>query len=321
MRPSGRLHLGHLWGALDNWKRLQKEYECFYFVADWHALTTEYADTGALRENVEEMVIDWLAAGLDAEGSTLFVQSWVPEHAELNLLFMMLVPVPWLERVPTYKEQREALREKDLSTIGFLNYPLLQAADILIYKADCVPVGVDQQPHIEFTREVARRFNNFYGRVFPEPEALLTETPKLPGTDGRKMSKSYGNCIFLADTPEEVARKAKMMFTDPARKYRHDPGHPDTCPVFYYHGLYSGEEKQREIAPACRTAQIGCTDCKALLAEKLARAQEEYYERRRKIAAAKEGIWELLRAGSVRAREVAQATLAEVRQAMGLPGW
>ncbi|MCI0372497.1 MAG: tryptophan--tRNA ligase, partial [candidate division NC10 bacterium] len=239
MRPSGRLHLGNLAGALQNWIALQREYDCFFFVADWHALTTDYAETGDLQANLREMAADMLAAGLDPDRSTIFVQSRVPEHAELHLLFSMITPEPWLKRVPTYKEQQEANPNKDLSTYGFLGYPVLQAADILVYKANYVPVGQDQLPHIELTREIARRFNHFYGPVFPEPAAKITEVPRVRGTDGEKMSKSRDNCIYLAESPEAVTAKVRPMMTDPARKRRSDPGDPEKCPVYDLHKVFT----------------------------------------------------------------------------------
>jgi len=232
MRPTGNLHLGHLHGALKQWLQLQDQYECFYFIADWHALTSEYKDPSLIKESTPEILIDWLAVGLDPEKSTLFLQSWVKEHAELHLLLSMITPIGWLERNPTYKDQQEELKDKDLGTYGFLGYPVLQAADILIYKAKYVPVGKDQLPHLEITREIARRFNYLYGDLFPEPQALLTESPYVPGTDGRKMSKSYNNAIYLSDPPELVAQKISLMFTDPQRGRRTDPGRPELCPVF-----------------------------------------------------------------------------------------
>ncbi|HJV96565.1 MAG TPA: tryptophan--tRNA ligase, partial [Albitalea sp.] len=239
MRPTGALHLGHYHGALKNWVRLQQDYDCFYFVADWHALTTHYEDREIIERNVYDMVVDWLAAGVDPEKSTIFIQSRLPEHAELFTLLAMGTPLGWLERVPTYKDQMEKLKDRDLATFGFLGYPLLQAADILIYKAHYVPVGVDQVPHVELTREVARRFNFLYRAVLVEPEALLTEFPKIPGTDGRKMSKSYDNAIFLSDSPETVTAKVKPMMTDPARKRRSDPGNPEVCPVYDLHRVFT----------------------------------------------------------------------------------
>ena len=316
MRPTGPLHIGHLTGALDNWVRLMDTYECFFAIVDWHALTTDYADPKDVRENVLEVATDWLAAGLDPARSTLFVQSLVPEHAELHLLLSMIVPVPWLERVPSYKEQQTQLAEKDLSTYGFLGYPLLQSADIMVYKADAVPVGEDQAPHVELTREVVRRFNHFYGTVFPEPKTLLTEVPRVPGTDGRKMSKSYGNAVFLKDPPEVVRQKIKPMVTDPARKRRTDPGNPDICPVFDLHKAFSSKESQEWAAQGCRTAGIGCLDCKGRLLDHLLHRLEGIHARRPEFAARPDTVWDILQAGSHRAREVARATMEEVRSAM-----
>ncbi len=316
MRPTGPLHIGHLTGALDNWVRLMDTYECFFAIVDWHALTTDYADPKDVRENVLEVATDWLAAGLDPARATLFVQSLVPEHAELHLLLSMIVPVPWLERVPSYKEQQTQLAEKDLSTYGFLGYPLLQSADIMIYKADAVPVGEDQAPHIELTREVVRRFNHFYGPVFPQPKTLLTEVPRVPGTDGRKMSKSYGNAVFLKDPPEVVRQKIKPMVTDPARKRRTDPGNPEICPVFDLHKAFSSKESQEWAAQGCRTAGIGCLDCKGRLLDHLLQRLEGIHARRPEFAARPDTVWDILQAGSHRAREVARATMDEVRSAM-----
>jgi tryptophanyl-tRNA synthetase len=316
MRPTGPLHIGHLTGALDNWVRLMDTYECFFAIVDWHALTTDYADPRDVRENVLEVATDWLAAGLDPARSTLFIQSLVPEHAELHLLLSMIVPVPWLERVPSYKEQQTQLTEKDLSTYGFLGYPLLQSADIMIYKADAVPVGEDQAPHIELTREVVRRFNHFYGPVLPEPKTLLTEVPRVPGTDGRKMSKSYGNAVFLKDPPEVVRQKIKPMVTDPARKRRTDPGNPEICPVFDLHKAFSPRESQEWAAQGCRTAGIGCLDCKGRLLEHLLQRLEGIHARRPEFAARPDTVWDILQAGSHRAREVARATMEQVRSAM-----
>jgi tryptophanyl-tRNA synthetase len=316
MRPTGPLHIGHLTGALDNWVRLMDTYECFFAIVDWHALTTDYADPKDVRENVLEVATDWLAAGLDPKRSTLFIQSLVPEHAELHLLLSMIIPVPWLERVPSYKEQQNQLAEKDLSTYGFLGYPLLQSADIMIYKADAVPVGEDQAPHVELTREVVRRFNHFYGPVFPEPKTLLTEVPRVPGTDGRKMSKSYGNAVFLKDPPDVVRQKLKPMVTDPARKRRTDPGNPDICPVFDLHKAFSPKETQEWAAQGCRTAGIGCLDCKGRLTDHLLQRLEGIHARRPEFAARPDTVWDILQAGSHRAREVARATMEQVRSAM-----
>jgi len=316
MRPTGKLHLGHLVGALRNWVELQDAFDCFYFVADWHALTSEYADTTEITASALDNAADWIAAGVDPEKSTLFIQSMVPEHAELHLLLSMIIPVPWLERVPSYKEQQNQLAEKDLSTYGFLGYPLLQSADIMIYKADAVPVGEDQAPHVELSREVVRRFNHFYGPVFPEPKTLLTEVPRVPGTDGRKMSKSYGNAVFLKDSPDVVRQKLKPMVTDPARKRRTDPGNPDICPVFDLHKAFSSKETQEWAAQGCRTAGIGCLDCKGKLIDHLLQRLEGIHARRPEFAARPDTVWDILRAGSDRAREVARATMEQVRSAM-----
>jgi tryptophanyl-tRNA synthetase len=318
MRPTGKLHLGNLVGALQNWVKLQDEYESFHFVADWHMLTTDYADTADLHANTWEMVADWLAAGLDPEKATFFIQSRLPEHAELHLLFSMVTPLGWLERVPTYKEQLDNIKDRDLHTYGFLGYPVLQAADILMYKAQYVPVGEDQVAHVELTREIARRFNSFYGRVFPEPQALLTPTPKLPGTDGRKMSKSYDNAIFLGDAPDVVSSKLATMITDPARKRRTDPGNPDVCPVFDLHKVFSSSETIDRVNRECRTAEIGCLDCKKLLAQHLNAHLAPIQERRKPYEQNPQRVWDILEAGTAKARQVAQATMAEVRAAVKL---
>jgi tryptophanyl-tRNA synthetase len=318
MRPTGKLHLGNLVGALQNWVKLQDEYESFHFVADWHMLTTDYADTADLRANTWEMVADWLAAGLDPEKATFFIQSLLPEHAELHLLFSMVTPLGWLERVPTYKEQLDNIKDRDLHTYGFLGYPVLQAADILMYKAQYVPVGEDQVAHVELTREIARRFNSFYGRVFPEPRVLLTPTPKLPGTDGRKMSKSYDNAIFLGDAPDVVSSKLATMITDPARKRRTDPGNPDVCPVFDLHKVFSSSETIDRVNRECRTAEIGCLDCKKLLAQHLNAHLAPIQERRKPYEQNPQRVWDILEAGTAKARQVAQATMAEVRAAVKL---
>ncbi len=317
MRPTGRLHLGHLFGALDNWKKLQAEYDCFFFIADWHALTTDYADPSQIKTYTIEVVLDWLASGLDPKQATFFVQSRLPEHAELHLLFSMFTPLAWLERVPTYKEQREQITDKDLGTYGFLGYPLLQAADILIYKAHYVPVGVDQVPHVELTREVARRFNFLYAPVLVEPEALLTEFPKIPGTDGRKMSKSYDNAIFLSDSPAEVAAKIKPMITDPARKRRSDPGNPELCPVYDLHRVFTPkEERDSLIVPGCTTAGIGCLDCKEVLLEHMRPVLGPISGRRAELARDPDTVLAILEEGTARAKKVASETLQEAKAAM-----
>ena len=376
MRPTGRLHLGNLVGALQNWVKLQDEYDSFHFVADWHMLTTGYENTLDLRQDTWEMVADWLACGLDPTKATFFVQSRLPEHAELHLLFSMVTPLSWLERVPTYKEQLENIQDREINTYGFLGYPLLQAADILMYKANAVPVGEDQVPHVELTREVARRFNQAFGKlrmkkrsdqewiawgvgirnllrppagkaqqfilenyqrssldvradylnrdvgtiepIFPEPDALLTSAPRLPGTDGRKMSKSYGNAIFLTDAPEVVSKKLATMVTDPARKRRADPGDPDVCPVFDLHKIFSAPPTIERVNRECRTAEIGCVDCKKLAAGHLNAYLAPIQERRKPYEQKPELVWEILEKGTERARKVAQETMVEVRRAVNL---
>jgi len=376
MRPTGKLHLGNLVGALQNWVKLQDQYESFHFVADWHMLTTGYENTVDLRQDTWEMVADWLACGLDPNKATFFVQSRLPEHAELHLLFSMITPLGWLERVPTYKEQLENIHDHDINTYGFLGYPLLQAADILMYKANAVPVGEDQVPHVELTREVARRFNQAFGKlqlkkrsdqewiswatgirnltrppegkaeqfilenyarasldvraeylnrdagvlepIFPEPEALLTSAPRLPGSDGRKMSKSYANAIFLTDGPEVVSKKLAAYMTDPARKRRSDPGDPDKCPVFDLHKIFSSRETIDRVNRECRTAEIGCVDCKKLAAGHLNNFLAPIHERRKPFEQNPQKVWDVLEDGTQRARTVAQKTMAEVRRAVNL---
>jgi len=316
MRPTGPLHLGNYMGALESWVRLQDAYTCFFAIVDWHSLTTDYADPASIRENILEVGCDWLAAGLDPARSTLFIQSQVKEHAELHLLLSMVTPVPWLERVPTYKEQQQQLSEKDLSTYGFLGYPLLQTADIIIYKADAVPVGEDQAAHVELTREVVRRFNHLYGPVFPEPRTLHTEAKRIPGTDGRKMSKSYGNAVYLKDDPETVRRKLRPMVTDPARKRRNDPGDPEVCPVFDLHRAFSPPPTREWAAAGCRSAGIGCLDCKGRLIDHLLEKLAAIHARRPEFASHPDTVWDVLLEGSKKARAVAQATMDEVRGAM-----
>lgn len=319
MRPTGRLHIGHLM-VLENWVKLQEEYECFYFIADWHALTTAYEETEELKANIYSMLVDWLSAGLDPELSTIFIQSHIKEHAELYLLFSMFTPLSWLERVPTYKDQLQQLGQegKDVSTYGFLGYPLLQAADILIYKADAVPVGEDQLPHLEFCREVARRFNYLYKtQLFPEPQALLSRVPLLPGIDGRKMSKSYRNDIPLSATPEEVRERVRLMVTDPARIHKTDPGHPEVCVVHTYHEIFNPEELE-ETRKSCRAGAIGCVPCKARLAEKINAYLEPVRERRERFLHNPGILEDIIARGSARARVTAQQTMDEVRAAMGL---
>jgi tryptophanyl-tRNA synthetase len=318
MRPTGKLHLGNYVGALQNWVRMQQEYQCFFMVADWHALTTDYADTSQVKENSLEVAYDWLATGLDPEKSVIFIQSHVPAHAELHLLLSMITPLGWLERVPTYKEQRENIKEKDLGTYGFLGYPLLQAADILAYKADVVPVGEDQVAHVELTREVARRFNGFYGHVFPEPQSLLTPSPKLPGTDGRKMSKSYGNTILLADPEPVVRQKLKTMVTDPARVRRSDPGNPDVCPAGDLHKIFSSKETLAKVYDGCRSAGIGCIECKGWAADALVQLLNPIQEKRKKFEENPRLAWDILEDGTKRASAAAGETMKDVRAAMGM---
>jgi tryptophanyl-tRNA synthetase len=343
MRPTGKLHLGNYVGALQNWVGMQDQYECFFCVVDWHALTTDYADTSKVKENSLEVAFDWLAAGLDPEKSVIFMQSHVPAHAELHLLLSMITPLGWLERVPTYKEQRENIKDKDLGTYGFLGYPVLQAADILAYKADVVPVGEDQVAHIELTREIARRFNGFYGgparaalqpgilpsqvvpgtsiflqTVFPEPQSLLTPAAKLPGTDGRKMSKSYGNTIMLADPEPVIRQKLKTMVTDPARVRRTDPGNPDVCPVGDLHKIFSSKETIAKVNEGCRSAGIGCIECKGWAADALVQLLNPMQERRRKYEENPRLAWDILEEGNKKANAAAGETMSDVRAAMGM---
>ncbi len=317
MRPTGRLHLGNHLGALDGWVQLQQTYDCFFFVANWHALTTGADKTAEIPGNTVEMAADWLGAGLDPGRSTLFIQSLVPEHAELHLLFSMLTPQSWLERVPSYKETVEQLGIESPS-YGLLGYPLLQSADILMYTPRWVPVGIDQVPHVELTREVARRFNNAFGEVFPEPEAKLTEIPKVPGTDGRKMSKSYDNAIYLSDPSEVITAKIRPMVTDPARKRRSDPGNPDVCPVFDLHRIFTPRPDREWAATGCRTAGIGCLDCKGKLLEHMLPPLAKIRDRRQAWIEKPDEIVDILREGSRRARDVAQATMARVRSVVTL---
>jgi tryptophanyl-tRNA synthetase len=318
MRPTGPLHLGNYFGALKNWVGLQESYDCFYCIVDWHALTTDYAEPGDIAENSLQVLADWLAAGLDPARSTLFVQSWVPAHAELHLALSMITPLGWLERVPTYKEQLRALATRDLSTYGFLGYPVLQAADILLYRAGLVPVGEDQASHLELSREIARRFNGFYGEVFPEPKALFTPTPRVPGLDGQKMSKSYGNTINLADSPDSIRGKCMSMFTDPTRIRRSDPGHPESCNLFQFHRLVSDAAVQDRVERECRRALIGCVDDKRLIADQLIEFLRPMRERREEALRDRRGLLELLRDGSRKAAERAAETMEAVRAALGV---
>ena len=353
MRPTGRLHLGNYMGALYNWVQLQHQYECYFFIADYHALTTDYADTSGLKENIREVALDFLAAGLDPKLCTIFIQSEVPAHFELHALLSMITPLSWLERVPTYKDQQEQLKEKDLATYGFLGYPLLQTADILAYQPEFVPVGQDQAAHVEITREIARRFNHLYSsrshqdpkqtekieaaksdkerlaieeseevsiadQILPEPKVLLTPSPKLPGTDGRKMSKSYGNTILLSDPEQEIRAKLKTMVTDPARVRRTDPGDPDLCPVFDLHKLFSSAETQHAVREGCMTAGIGCIQCKAWLADAVVNELAPMRERRRYYEANPAEVDAILESGNQAANLRANQTMREVRVAMGL---
>src|ERR1700739_86217 len=321
MRSTGKLHLGNYVGALQNWVEMQDHYQCFYFIADWHALTTDYADTSKVKANSIEVLLDWLAAGLDPERCTMFIQSHVPQHAELHLLFSMITPLGWLERVPTYKEQRENITEKDLGTYGFLGYPVLQAADILIYKGDFVPVGEDQVPHVELTREIGRRLNQFYSKTFPvitEPQPLLTPAAKLLGTDGRKMSKSYGNTLLLTDPEPVVRQKLKTMVTDPARVRRSDPGNPDVCPVGDLHKIFSSKETMAKVNDGCRSAGIGCIECKGWAADALVQLLNPMQQRRRKFEENPRLAWDILKAGTEQARKAAGETMEDVRAAMGM---
>jgi tryptophanyl-tRNA synthetase len=318
MRSTGKIHLGNYFGALKNWVELQDGYDCYYMAADWHALTSDYADTSQVADNTIEMVTDWIAAGLDPQRSVIFVQSMVPEHAELHLLLSMLTPLGWLERVPTYKEQVAQIENRDLSTYGFLGYPVLQTVDIIIYRAHFVPVGEDQASHIEMGRELVRRFHHFYGEVFPEPRALFTPTPKVPGIDGRKMSKSYGNAINLSDPPEVIRKKCMQMFTDPERLRRSDPGRPEVCNLFEFHRLLSPLDVQERVARECRAATIGCVDDKKLIAEVIIDLLEPMRRRRAELERDRHLVFDILEDGARRARERARETMEQVRGAMKL---
>jgi tryptophanyl-tRNA synthetase len=318
MRPTGPLHLGNLLGALNNWVQMQNDYDCYYFIADWHALTSDYEHTDHISGYIRDMMIDWLSVGLLPEKSTLFVQSLIKEHAELFLLLSMITPVPWLERNPTYKDQIVQLSSKDLSTFGFLGYPVLQAADIIMYKPAGVPVGVDQVPHVEITREIARRFNYLYGDVFPEPEAILTETPKILGTDRRKMSKSYDNAIYLSDSADTISAKVAQMITDPQRARRSDPGNPDVCNVFSFHRLYTDAATVADIDRQCRNAKIGCVECKKIMARNLIEALAPIREKRRYYEERPQKVEQVIEDGCRRARNTARLTMEEVRAAIHL---
>ena len=319
MRPTGKLHLGHLVGALQNWVRLQREYDCFYFVADWHALTSHYDSTGDLVDNAFDNAADWIGAGLDPERSTLFIQSLVPEHAELYLLLQMITPIPWLERVPSYKEQIEQMPDRDLSNLGFLGYPLLQTADVVIYDAHVVPVGEDQVPHLELSREVVRRFNKFYGEVFIEPQSLLTPTPRLPGLDNRKMSKSYGNAIDLSDDAATVVKKVRQMYTDPKRVRADIPGTVEGNPVFVYHDVFNPNRGEVEdLKTRYRAGQVGDVEVKTKLAAAINAVLDPIRARRAEALARPGDLRDILIAGSAKARLVAQETMARVRAAVRL---
>lgn len=318
MQSSGKLHLGNLVGALSNWVRLQEKYDCYYFIADWHSLTTGYADPSSIKESTKDLLINFLAAGLDPEKCTIFIQSKVMEHAELHLLLSMITPVGWLERVPTYKEKQQELTEKDLSTYGFLGYPLLQTADIIIYRAKYVPVGIDQVPHLEISREIARRFNYLYKEIFPEPEALLTEFPKVVGVDGRKMSKSYDNAVYLSDSPEEVEKKIRTMVTDPARVKKTDIGDPELSPVYQLHKIFSSKDEQKYVAEGCRTAGIGCIECKKILIKNLFTVMEPIWTKRNELIRNPDILHDITAKGTEKARKVAEETMQFVREAMGL---
>ncbi len=316
MRPTGRLHLGHLHGALANWVRLQADHDCFFFSADWHALTTSYDRTEVVKQSEREMFVDFIAAGIDPEKSTLFVQSQVKQHAELYLLLGMITPLGWLERSPSYKEMRENITDRDLALYGFLGYPVLMTADIILYKATRVPVGADQVSHLELCREIVRRFNFHYGEVFPEPQPLLTEAAKVLGTDGRKMSKSYGNAIEVGESAESTTKKIMGMVTDPARKRRQDPGNPDVCGIYYLHKVYSTPDTVAWVDTNCRTAGIGCVDCKRKLLERLAPDQERMREKREALLARPKDLDDIVELGTSRAREAAERTMVQVRAAM-----
>ena len=317
MRPTGPLHLGNMVGALRNWLKLQDVYQCYYTIVGWHALSSEYLNSKVIKEYSFEVAVDWLSFGLDPDKCVMFLQSEVKEHAELHLLLSMVTPLPWLERVPTYKEMQQEIQDRDLNTYGFLGYPVLQAADIVIYKADFVPVGEDQAAHLELTREIVRRFNKIYGPIFPEPQTLLTEVPRLAGLDGRKMSKSFGNAIFMKDPPEVIRQKILPMVTDTRRMRRTDPGEPNDCPVFTLHRAFVAKEKQEEIARGCRTAGIGCLECKAVVIESLIEELAPYREKRAKLEKNPSLVWDILEKGNAKARRAAGETMAEVRTALG----
>ncbi len=317
LRPTGPCHLGHLAGALRNWIKLQDDYQCYYSIVTWHAFSSEYMNHPVIRDYMFEVAVDWLSIGLDPERSTIFVQSEVKEHAELHLLLSMTIPLPWLQRVPTFKEMQKELKDKDVNTYGFLGYPVLQTADIILYKGEVVPVGEDQAFHLELAREITRRFNRLYGDIFPEPQILLTEVPKLAGTDGRKMSKSFGNSIFLKDPPEVIRQKIQPMMTDIRRKRRTDPGEPEDCPAFTLHKAFVDEDKRREIAEGCRTAGIGCLECKNIVIEELIQILTPFWKKRQTFINDPDRVWDLLEKGNTKARTVAELTMEEVRTTLG----
>ena len=317
MQPSGKLHLGNYFGALKNWVELQDDFECFFFIADWHALSSLYEDPRHIKQFSFEVAVDWLSAGLDPEKCTMFLQSKIPEHAELHLILSMTVPVPWLERNPTYKEKQDEVKKVDMSTYGFLGYPVLQTADIVLYRADFVPVGIDQAPHLELSREIVRRFHNLYKKnVFIEPAAKISDIPKLNGLDGRKMSKSYDNAIFLSDNEKEVTKKVKQMLTDPARARRDDPGDPEVCNLYPFHKIYSPKPMQDEVAEGCRTAKIGCGDCKNMLTQTMLEGMRPIMEKRCEIIKKPKEVEEIIAEGTKKAQVVATSTLEKVKQVM-----
>jgi len=318
LRPTGPCHLGHLAGALRNWIKLQDDYQCYYSIVSWHAFSSEYLNSKVIQDYTFEVAADWLSIGLDPDKSVIFVQSEVKEHAELHLLLSMIIPLPWLERVPTFKEMKRELKDKDVNTYGFLGYPVLQTADIILYKGNVVPVGEDQAYHLELAREITRRFNRLYGPIFPEPQILLTEVPKLAGTDGRKMSKSFGNSIYLKDPPEIIRKKIQPMMTDVRRKRRTDPGEPDDCPAFTLHKAFLPEEQREELAGGCRTAGIGCLDCKNVIIDKLIELLTPFWEKRKAFEADPDRVWSILDKGRKKAQVTAQKTMEEVRKAIGL---
>jgi len=314
MRPTGKLHLGHLKGALENWQKLQDD--SLYMIADWHALMSDYASPKDLAENTHQMILDWLACGIDPEKNIIFCQSRVPQHSELYLLLSIITPLGWLERNPTYKEQIKELQNVDLLTHGFLGYPVLQAADILLYKATVVPIGIDQLPHLELTREIVRRFNHFYGKTFEPPEALLTETPKLPGTDGRKMSKSYNNAIFISDSEATTEKKIRSMITDPERIHPTDSGHPDVCNIFSLQAAFN-PERAKGIEALCKEGKIGCVMCKGELSPKVNITLKEIREKRKVLEGNRKYLLDILNEGNRRAREIAEETMIEIRKKVG----